>query len=192
MTKDDLKRSIAETAYNVGFGAKKHFATFDTVEKAPGWIGFISLAASVLSLIFPFLAEKLPSAILIIVGVASLYISMYRSSEYEAAGKELTQAFNELRSLYRETDGGGNIERAEEQLAAINSRYYQVSISRQILFSDWWAHVKFFGQHQIEWLDAELKFGFWKDKVPATLKLWSILLIIAAVAAAINFGFFRR
>ena len=29
MTKEVLLKRIAESAYNVGFGAKKHFATYD-------------------------------------------------------------------------------------------------------------------------------------------------------------------
>ena len=35
MDKNTLLKMIAETGYNVGFGAKKHFATYDIVEKAP-------------------------------------------------------------------------------------------------------------------------------------------------------------
>ena len=42
MNKAELLKCIAETGYNVGFGAKKHFATYDLLEKMPGWIGFIS------------------------------------------------------------------------------------------------------------------------------------------------------
>ena len=38
MDRDGLLRSIAETGYNVGFGAKKNFATHDIVQKAPGLI----------------------------------------------------------------------------------------------------------------------------------------------------------
>ena len=36
MKRDDLLKCIAETGYNVGFGAKKNLATYDLVEKRGG------------------------------------------------------------------------------------------------------------------------------------------------------------
>lgn len=33
MRRDDLLKHIADTGYNVGFGAKKHFATYDITDK---------------------------------------------------------------------------------------------------------------------------------------------------------------
>ena len=50
MDKNDLLKHIAETGYNVGFGAKLHFATYDIVDKTPGLIGFISTAVGIFSL----------------------------------------------------------------------------------------------------------------------------------------------
>ena len=44
MNKLDLLKSIAEKGYDVGFGAKKHFATYDIIEKTPGLISFSSMA----------------------------------------------------------------------------------------------------------------------------------------------------
>ena len=44
MDKDRLLRLIAEKGYDVLFGVKKTFATYDIVSKGPGWIGFLSLA----------------------------------------------------------------------------------------------------------------------------------------------------
>lgn len=50
MNNDDLLRHIAETAYNVGYGAKMHFSTYDIVDKTPGLISFFSMAFGVFSL----------------------------------------------------------------------------------------------------------------------------------------------
>ena len=86
MDQAGLLRSIATTGYNVGFGAKKHFATYDIVEKAPGWIGFISSAVGVLALIYDPLSAKLPSAILVILGICTFYIIPYKSKGYDAEG----------------------------------------------------------------------------------------------------------
>ena len=36
MKKDLFLREIAESGYNIGYAAKKQFATYDIVEKAPG------------------------------------------------------------------------------------------------------------------------------------------------------------
>ncbi|WP_232223960.1 hypothetical protein [Anoxybacteroides tepidamans] len=47
MDKDHLLRSLAENGYNVSFGAKKHFATYDIVEKIPGFLALISLLIGV-------------------------------------------------------------------------------------------------------------------------------------------------
>lgn len=57
MDKDGLLKSIAEMGYNVGFGAKKHFATYDIVQKVPGAIGFVSMAIGIFALIFEPLSE---------------------------------------------------------------------------------------------------------------------------------------
>lgn len=176
MDQTGLLRSLAETGYNVGFGAKKHFATFDIVEKGPGWIGFISAACGVYALVFDQLSAKLPSATLVVAGIVALYISFYRSAEYERAGKELTLVYNELRDLYREVQAGADTAASHAQMRALEQRFYATSISKQILLSDWYAHFKFFGQHQITWIDEQLHFGFWKDKLPASAKLLAVFL----------------
>ncbi len=41
MSQVALLKNIAETGYNVGFGGRKHWATYDIVEKVPGFIGFL-------------------------------------------------------------------------------------------------------------------------------------------------------
>ncbi len=77
MNRADLLKCIAETGYNVGFGAKKHFATYDLVEKSPGWISFISIAFGIYSLAFKELSTSFLSASFTVLGVVGLYVSMY-------------------------------------------------------------------------------------------------------------------
>ena len=77
MNRAGLLRSIAETGYNVGFGAKKNFATHDIVQKAPGLIGFVSLAVGVFALIYEPLNSKWIAATLVVLGIASLYVTHY-------------------------------------------------------------------------------------------------------------------
>lgn len=173
MDKNSLLKNIATTGYNVGFGAKKHFATYDIVEKAPGWISFISTAFGIYALIFDNLSTKFLSATFIIVGIVALYISFYDSKAYKEAGKKLTQQFNCLRNLYctvHSTDEADLIKYIQ-QLSAIENEYYNVSISKQITFSDWYAHYKFFWQHQIDWINEQKKFKLFRDKIPLSFTI---------------------
>ena len=100
MKKEILLKHIAETAYNVGFGAKKHFATYDIVTKAPGLISFTSLAVGILGFVIPCLTLPHVSAALVILGVMGLFISHYNADKDKCckAGEELTGMFNELKA----------------------------------------------------------------------------------------------
>lgn len=183
MDRDSLLKAIAETGYNVGFGAKKTFATYDIVEKGPGWIGFISFVVGLFGLIYEALAAKVPSAILLTAGLVSLYISFYRARDYEDAGAKLTGLFNRLRMLYRHVQGGGDLAAAQSELNAIEAEFSAVSVSKQIFLSDWYAHYKFFAQTQIAWLDEQLHFRLWQDMVPLSAKMvlaLSILLLFTS------------
>lgn len=188
MNKEDLLKNIAETAYNVGFGAKKHFATFDIVEKAPGLISFFSMAFGIYALVFDKLSTKFLSASFIIIGIIGLYITLYDSKKesYEKDAIELTKLFNELRKLYIRTKNADNenLSQCEKELCEIQNQFYQNCNSKQILFSEWYAHYKFFWQHQIDWVDEQLKFKFLRDKVPLTLTL----TIICALMVFIGWG----
>ena len=191
MTRDGLLRSIAETGYNVGYGAKKNFATHDIVQKAPGLIGFMSLAVGIFALISEPLSGKWIAASLVVLGVTSLYVTHYDHNKvaYAKEGERLTALFYKLRDLYRDvqaTETGGDLGAYRQRLDALQSEMFSTSQSKQILLSDWYAHYKFFWQHQIEWIDEQKQFKFWRDKVPLSLSVAlaaaALLLIILGVS----------
>jgi hypothetical protein len=185
MTKDELLKCIAETGYNVGFGAKKHFSTYDLVEKTPGFISFFSMAFGIYALVFDDLSTKLLSASFIVLGIVGLYISLYDSkkSEYESSGKKLTKIYNDLAKLYRKAKSSNedNIESLVSQLSELEDDFYSSCQSKQILFSDWYAHYKFFWQHQIDWVDEQKKFRFLRDKIPLTFSLTVVVVLVGLV-----------
>lgn len=185
MTKDDLLKHIAETAYNVGFGAKKHFATYDIADKTPGLISFISMAFGIYALALDGLTTKFLSASFIVLGVIGLYISFYDSkkSSYESSGIELTKLFNELSKLYRNVKNADDhqLQEFEQELKDIENRYYSNCSSKQILFSDWYAHYKFFWQHQIDWVDEQKHFTFFRDKIPLSFSISVISVFLGLI-----------
>lgn len=185
MKKDQLLKSIAETAYNVGFGGRKHWATYDIIDKVPGLIGFLSTAFGIFSLIYDRLSEKSLSAAFIVFGLIALYITFYESnkSKYAESANKLTTLFNALRDLYRTVQSHPNddVDLYIDQLHLIEKDYYDTSISKQILFSDWYAHYKFFWQYQIDWLDEQKKFKLFRDKLPLSFMFWMVVLLGGAV-----------
>lgn len=183
MTKADLLKALAQRAYDVGFGAKLHFATLDIVEKIPGLIGLSSISFGIAALAFSSLATQHASTIFIILGVVSLYVGFYSTEKgrYDEAGKSLTKLFNELKSAYlkaKGTDDEDVLSDCERILARIEGEYYSVSISKQILFSSWYAHYKFFWEHQIDWIDEQLQFKLFRDKVPLSFWFFMVIFLI--------------
>jgi hypothetical protein len=185
MNKPNLLKSVAETGYNVGFGAKKHFATFDIVQKTPGWIAFLSFVIGVYALAYDPLSNKLIGATVVVMGIAGLYVSLYDSEKslYEQHGINLTRIFTKLRDLYRDIQSSNEDDLSvfEERLSVLEADYYNTGTSKQILFSDWYAHYKFFWQHQIDWVDEQKKFRLFRDKLPLTFMLFCLVISIGSL-----------
>lgn len=187
MNKSDLLKSIAQKGYDVGFGAKKHFATYDIIEKTPGFISFISMAVGVYALVIKSLSAELISATFIVLGIVGLYINLsdHKKAEYEKSGSALTKYFNELKALYFEVKGSPDdapLSEYQKRLTEIENKFYDNSISKQIMFSNWYAHYKFFWEHQIDWIDEQLKFRLLRDKIP--LSFMFALVLISAILIA--------
>ena len=193
MTKEDLLKQIAESAYNIGFAAKKSFATFDIVDKIPGILNFCVLAIGILALVIDELNIKIVSASLIIFGVIGIYISKYddKKDEYATSGSKITEMFNELKSLYhlvKAKSDDTNFDEDISKMKEIEDKFYSITIPKQILFSDWYAHYKFFWQWatHIKWLESELKLTFWENKIPLSF------LVFIGVVLLIFIGSFIR
>lgn len=174
MNQDALLRLIAETGYNVGYAAKKHLATYDIVEKIPGWIGLVSIAAGIYALIVPALEQKPVAAAFIVIGIAALFINFYLADKdkYAKAGGELTAKFHELRMLYQTVKSqptNANLDAFVAEHNKIQSDVLVIGVAKQIFLSDWYAHYKFFWQAQTDWIDEQLHFRFFRDKVPLSL-----------------------
>lgn len=191
MNKQNLLRMLAEAGYNLGYGAKKHFATFDLIEKLPGWIGFIAFAVGIFALFKPDLATPTISAWMLVIGVSGLYVNGYNSEKanYDNCGKKLTQAFNDLKTMYLEvkslpesTDFSPFVAKYKE----IYDAAFAQTVSKQMLFSDWYAHYKFFWQQQIEWIEEQKEFTLFRDKVPLTLSLAIVVSMLAIAVWATN------
>ncbi len=185
MDKISLQRLIAENAYNVGFGAKKHFASYDIIIKLPYWISFISLAIGVIQIsCYDLRYDKEISIVLIIISIASLFLNFFNSSveDYNKVGSQLTRNYNDLKTIYFRVKNSNatSFDTEIQEITRIVNEGYSISITKQVFMSQWYAHFKFFYEMQIDWIDEELHFKFFKDKVPNSIKplLFVLLLLI--------------
>lgn len=185
MTKSDLLRHIAQTGYNIGYAAKKHFATYDLASKTPGTISFLTLCVGLAFLLVDFAAKKYFSAACIALGVLGLRISMWdhKKEDYAKTGVDLTNLFNRAKELYFQVKAQNGIDLSayESSLQSLQDEYNKMGLSNQIMFSDWYAHYKFFWQQQIDWIDEQLHFRFWRDRVPLSLSVAIGLFVVGAI-----------
>ena len=186
MQKEALLKLIAETAYNTGYGAKKHFATYDIIEKLPGWVTFISGAAAILALFVPAFEAKWVSATFIIISIGAGNILLYDRDKpkYAEAGSALTERFHELRVLYYEVKTqpvGADLPDHAKRHAVIQANALNTNVTKQIFLSDWYAHYKFFWQQQTGWIDEQLKFTLLRDKLPLGFTVAVIMVIVGVV-----------
>lgn len=186
VNKDLLLKDIAESGYNIGYAAKKHLATYDIVEKAPGWISILSFAFGVLALVIPQLNNNVVAAFLLIVAYAVFYFNSYQGGrlEYSKVGSRLTTIFTTLRSLFYEVksrDEAAIFDDLEARYHELLKESQSIGISKQIFLSDWYAHYKFFWQAERSWLEEKRPFTFWRDKIPLSATLVGIICIIAIV-----------
>lgn len=193
MDKDGLLKSVAETGYNVGFGAKKNFATHDIVQKVPGAIAGLSLIVGAYALIYEPLTSKCIGATVLALGIVGLYVTQYdhKKDNYSKEGERLTVLFNKLRDLYRDVssmENGDDLTAYRKRFDALQADFFSQGETKQILFSDWYAHYKFFWQHQIEWIDEQKKFKLLRDKVPLSFTLTILVAACAAIGWAVGRG----
>ena len=183
---NNLKKHIAETAYNVGYSAKLHFASYEMIERLPGLNSFFSMAFGIYALAFSSLSTKFMSCTLLVLGLIGLYISMKNGNKdiYEEKGIALTGLFNELKHLMSDAKSQSpNTPDIARKLSDIEQRYSNSCASSHVMFATWFAHYKFFWEQQISWIDEQRKFGFFRDKVP--LSFW-IFLIVMVITILIN------
>lgn len=188
MKKELFLKQLAENGYNVIYGAKKHFATYDTVVKMPGRIAFITLAIGIWQIYLPsFLYNTEVSLILIIASILALVVSQYNNEKdrYREVGNQLIQIHNELRVIYYQIQSSEQkvVENDSYESLRMNEllkNYYRISISKQIFISDWLAHYKLFFQSQYEWIDEQKNFT-WRDKIPLSFRAAVIGFIVVAV-----------
>lgn len=189
MTKADLLRHIAQTGYNVGYAAKKHFATYDVAAKAPGSISFLTFGVGVCFLLVDFNGKKYFSAACIILGMLGLRVSMWdhRKEAYSEAGVKLTGLFDRTKALYFQVKASpeADLSGFESELATLQDEFNNSGISSQMLFSDWYAHYKFFWQQQIDWIDEQLHFRFFRDKLPLSFMAAVVLIIVISVVCLV-------
>src|SRR5690625_1966377 len=187
LDKDSLLKSIAIKGYDVGFGEKKHFATFDLVCKVPNVIAIGTLITGIIQLGFdiPIFTYKVLSLFLIFIGIIAIFINQYgnRKNEFIEIGVKINKIYQELRNLYFKVQGTDSvnkekIEELEQVYNGLIHQFHDIGITQQIIFSDWYAHYKFFVQLEIEWIEEQKVFTF-KDKVPMSFRLTMYISIIA-------------
>jgi hypothetical protein len=194
MRKEQLLNSIAQSGYNIGFGAKKHFITYDIYRVMPKLTSFTVLAIGVLQLTSIFkrwCTGDLPDvigALLVIIGLLAFTVDITgkNSDRFNEAGKILIGKFNRLRNMYNETLSLDDkdiekINQLSHELEQIEQDARLAAISEQAIGTHILTNTLFFGSMQVSWIEKELKLDF-RDKFPF-FHLEAFVLYIAVIVA---------
>lgn len=188
MTKDLLLKLIAEKGYDVLYGAKRNFASYDILNDIPKYSSFVSLIFGVLGLVYPDFATQIISVIMLLIGIVGMYYDAKSSylEHYKEVGIKTIQIYDELKLLYSSVSmpdfNENKIADALSQYRLLSYQYQEISNPDQLFLSDCYAHFKIFYQGQIQWLDKELNFKWWKDKVPGTMKFAIFTTVFVSIS----------
>lgn len=194
MNKNSLLLTIAQKGYNIGFGAKKHFISYNNYSKTPKLLSLLVIFIGIFQLLTPY-KTSLPancqeyiSAILINIGIVALIIDSgsKNKEDYNRIGKILTGFFNELQSMYNEVkviDESASLQKYIERIQEIENEFQRISISDQFPFTHIYTNLTFFfGGTQINWINEQLHFTY-KDKFPfyhsETFIIYFIIILIS-------------
>ncbi len=95
----------------------------------------------------------------------------------------MTSLFHNLKELSArvESDDDFNSNKYLDELQKIDKKFQDIAISKQVFVSDAYAHYKFFGQMQIEWIDRIRPFSLWRDKIPFTAYPFLAFILLAVI-----------
>lgn len=186
----DLLKRIAERGFEVGYAANLNFATHDIADKVPVLVSFVSTVVGILALVSPFFQLESVAVCLVLLGIVSLYVEKYPAHEYGDRGKRTMNMLHDLETLYYKvkdnTDPASDFQEEEEELWTLTIEFIASTSPHQILFATWYANYKFFAEKNYAWIDEQLHFRFWRDKIPATLKVLLCLVLIALAVLAVG------
>lgn len=189
-TREDLLKRIAQRGFEVGYAANLNFATHDIADKVPVVISFVSMAVGILALVAPVFQLTGVAVCLTLLGILTLYIEKYPAHEYGERGKRTMDMLHDLETLYykvkNNADPNATFREEEDELSTLTIEFIASTNPRQILFATWYANFKFFAEKDYDWIDEQLHFRFWRDKVPATLKVLLCLVLIALAVLAVG------
>lgn len=184
--KTDLLFKIAQKGYVIAFGANLNFATYDIVKKWPNIIAFLSIIVGILGLICQAFSSIPVSVCILILGIASIYIERFTPNIecYCKRGIDNTEQLSKLKNLYYEVkdmDENADFNDIETRYNAIEHEFNTTSQPNQILFSKWFAHFKLFCEKDISWMDEQLHFKLWKDKIPKSAHIVIYIIILGII-----------
>ncbi len=184
MTEDAIKQRLAEVGYNMGYGAKRQFASYDIVEKLPFYFTVATFGIGAYALAYD--ESPLPKWVSLLILVLSFVMSftncyMESKSSFIDSGKKIQLLYSQVRNLHLLVDSG-NTANILEKIGEVEKEFNEISFHKQVFGSDIYAHYKLFGESQSKWFVDELGLTFFKDMVPASLKKIVVLLILVVLA----------
>lgn len=195
MTEQTIKKQVAREYYNVLYGAKLHLASYDICEKLPTVISMISLSFGVLGLAFSQFNSNSLAALLLIIGIIGITLKPreLQKEQYKAIGGSLTDISKKLEDIYFQINEQdiGSINKARTDLRAIQEEHRSVVMLPTVFLSSWYAHYKVFSEHNSDWMCTALTLS-WKDKIPFSLRITVIVVLVATVLWADPFCIFTK
>lgn len=155
-------------------------------------ISIVTLTVGVIQLGFniPEFNNKIISVLLIFIALVAIFVNQYgnKKKKYVNAGIALNTIYQQLRTLYfkvedTEEDDKARLQELEQRFDELTHQFSKTGVTHQIMFSDWYAHYKFFVQLETDWIEKQRPFKF-KDKIPLGLR-WVIFIIIASIIVSV-------
>ena len=185
--KKDLLKQIAEKGYAVIYAACLNYSTYDIIRSVPAIVTCLSLFVGILGLVCNAFTAKWISVCVLLLGILSLYAEKFTDNieGYGERGKTHTDQHNRLKNLYvkvKHAPENDEMEKYMNEYQAIEKEFNESSQPKQIvLLSDWFAHFKLFRQKDTRWMDEQLHFKWWKNKMPETAKAILKVAIIVII-----------